>query len=151
MFNTDKINFFKKSNVVETENLINIINSRLKTISFSKKFLTFLDYKKPISSFIKNIIKLFILGNKNIIIHVVDIDKLFYLDFFKNYITIKDYKSNMKCDLSLPSDDLMFMFKYPWGSDTVNISGTANIFSKKGFLLFNFLQSNYKKFGLKIF
>ena len=149
LFKTTDLQILQSKKIKE-EDLIDAVNNRLKSISLLKLLTTFFDYKKPISSLIKSLIKLIILSNKNLIIHITDINKIFELNFLKKNFHIKEYNKNIVCDLSLPSEDFLFMFKFPWGSDTVNISATANIYTKKGLLLFSFFQSIYKKFGIQV-
>ena len=149
LFNINKIKDFSQSITINDNELVKIIKLRLNKISFIEKIKTFIDFSNPISS-TKGLIKFFLLINRKITVHLYDINKVVYIDFLRNSAKISVYKKNIKIDFSLPSEDLFFMFKFPWGSDTVNISATVNFFSKKSMLLFNFLLSNYKKFGAKI-
>ena len=82
-------------------------------------------------------------------IYVYDIKKIIRVNLFTKKIDISDYDKNINFDFSLPSEDLLFMFKFPWGSDTVNISSSVNHYSKKSFIFFFFLKRHYYRFGFK--
>ena len=79
LFKTTDLQILQSKKIKE-EDLIDAVNNRLKSISLLKLLTTFIDYKKPISSLIKSLIKLIILSNKNLIIHITDINKIFELN-----------------------------------------------------------------------
>ena len=84
-----------------------------------------------------NLIKLFYLILP-IHIHINDLNLIVKVNLINNKVDYLDTPKKIKCHFSVPSEDLLYMFKFPWGSDTVNISSTVNHYSKKSFVFFYF-------------
>ena len=48
-------------------------------------------------------------------------------------------------DMSVPSEELLFAFSYPWGFDTLNITATMNRYTDRSWLFTRIFNSLYKK------
>ena len=117
-------------------------------MTFFQKIQVLVNTNNSLKKNILGFIKIFYLIT-NIKIYARDLKKIITIDLFTNNIKISDFSTNMKFDFSVPSDDLFFMFKFPWGSDTVNISSTVNHYTKKSIIFFFFLKQYYYRFGFK--
>jgi hypothetical protein len=78
-----------------------------------------------------------------IYIRVNDINKILKIKLFNSSVSFVNHSK--KIDFSIPSEELDYMFSYPWGADTANITATVSYFSKRAKVLFNLLLLNYKK------
>ena len=139
---------FDEFKCVEIEKIIDIINQKMTDMSLFKKIRTFTN-NFNLLDFVKGIYK-FCLFKKSLIIKISDINQFIEIDFFSN--SCKPHSGEKKkYDFSLPSEDLLYMFKFPWGSDTANITGSVNYYSKRSFYFFEFLLRYYHIFGAKFY
>lgn len=76
-------------------------------------------------------------------VRINDINKILKIKLFNSNVSF--VKQSKKIDFSIPSEELNYMFNYPWGADTANITATVSYFSKRAKVFFNLLLLNYKK------
>ena len=133
---------------VEVSAIIDIIKKKIYKMTFFQKIQVLVNTNNSLKKNILGFIKIFYLIT-SIKIYARDLKKIITIDLFTSNIEISDFSTNMKFDFSVPSDDLFFMFKFPWGSDTVNISSTVNHYTKKSIIFFFFLKQYYYRFGFK--
>ena len=148
LFQIDNEKKFIPIQKLEENQIKDIIQKKIEKISFFQKVQVLVNNKNSIIKNILGFIKIFYLM-ADIKIYVYDIKKIIKVNLFSKKIDISDYEKKINFDFYLPSEDLLFMFKFPWGSDTVNISSTVNHYSKKSFIFFFFLKRHYYRFGFK--
>ncbi len=147
LFNSKNLVFDETENI-EIEKIKEMINRKLKDMDYKKKFraltnnFNFLDIVKGIYKFF--------LFQKPLTIKINDLDEYIKIDFLKNSCAVISKEKNIY-DFSIPSEELLYMFKFPWGSDTANITGTVNYYSKRSFYFFEYLQKYYHLYGTKFY
>lgn len=147
LFNFEKADFIE-SKSISTHDIISMINQKLSDMSLLKKIKAFISgssLKMPH----KALYKFFILS-KPLKIKITDSNEIIQIDFLKNFAKLSHDKS-VNVDFSIPSEELFYMFKFPWGSDTANITATVNYYSKKSFYFFEYLLKYYHVHGAKFF
>ncbi len=137
---------FYNSDIIQVNKLKDLVSEKLKKISLKNKINILLNTDNRIVRNILNLIKIFYLILP-IKIYVHDINKILKVNLINNNVSIFEAKKNIKYHFSVPSEDLLYMFKFPWGADTVNISSTVNHYGKKSIIFFYFLRKNYEFFG----
>lgn len=121
---------FSEINIIKFEELIKSISSGLKKI-------TLLSLVKKLK--LRSIILTYFFNP--VIIQLSDSKKCIKISFFNNKVS---ETFNKKIDFSIPSEELDYMMKFPWGADTANITGTVSFYSKKAKYFFMILLLNYK-------
>ena len=147
MFNSKNLILDETENI-EIEKIKEIINRKLKDMDFKRKIRT-LTNNFNFLDFVKGLYKFF-LFQKPLVVKINDLDEYIKIDFLKNSCVSISNEKNIY-DFSIPSEELLYMFKFPWGSDTANISGTVNYYSKRSFYFFEYLQKYYHLYGTKFY
>ena len=146
LFNINSKYEFYNSEIIKIDKLKDLISEKIKKTTLKNKINVLLNSENSIFRNFLNLIKLFYLILP-IHIHINDLNLIVKVNLINNKVDYLDTPKKIKCHFSVPSEDLLYMFKFPWGSDTVNISSTVNHYSKKSFVFFYFLRKNYEFFG----
>jgi hypothetical protein len=88
--------------------------------------------------------------NKPLNIQLTDTNQIIEIDFKKNSSKLSNNITS-QIDFKIPAEELLYMFQYPWGSDTANITATVNYYSKRSFYFFEYLLKYYHINGAKLF
>ena len=147
LFNLNNLKFYESKTIDEKE-IINVINSKLFDMSLIKKINT-LTNKFSLKKILHGLFK-FIILLKPIRIKLTDSNKIIEINFLTNYTKLSKNKYG-KIDFEIPSEELLYMFKFPWGSDTANITATVNYYSKRSFYFFEYHLKYYHIYGAKFF
>lgn len=139
---------YSKSILISDNQIIEMIDKKLSDMSLFKKIRTLTDNFKFLN-LIKGFYKLFLLS-KPLNILISDTNKNLRIDFLNNTSHISE-SSKENYDFKIPSEELLYMFKFPWGSDTANITATVDYYSKRSFYFFEFLLRYYHIHGAKFF
>ena len=147
LFENKNLQFFESQNV-SVEKIIKTINEKMYEMSFLKKIKAFtenLSLHKIFSGFYK-----YLKLSKPLNIQLTDTNQIIEIDFKKNSSKLSNNISS-RIDFKIPSEELLYMFQYPWGSDTANITATVNYYSKRSFYFFEYLLKYYHINGAKLF
>lgn len=155
-YNLDKLNKlfdfkdlkFSETIPVPEEEIIEMINKKLGDMKFVKKFRALTD-NFQIFKILKGLYKLFLLS-KPLKILISDKNKILEINFLNNTSRISNFEIR-NYDFKIPSEELLYMFKFPWGSDTANITATVDYYSKRSFYFFEYLLRYYHIHGAKFF
>lgn len=149
LFNFENLSF-DDTKKIDFKDLTKIIDTKLSEMNFSKKIKAFTN-NYNLKNIIRGCYKYYLLC-KPIIIKVTDSENFIQIDFIKNKSRVLSSKKEKQIyDFSIPSEELYYMFKFPWGSDTANITATVNYYSKRSFYFFEYLLRYYHVHGAKFF
>ena len=139
---------YSKTTPISSDQIIEMINKKLGEMNLLKKIRTLTDNFK-LTNLVKGFYKLFLLS-RPIKILISDTNKILEINFLSNTSYISEFENN-NYDFKIPSEELLYMFKFPWGSDTANITATVDYYSKRSIYFFEYLLRYYHIHGAKFF
>ena len=139
---------YSETTPISSDQIIEMINKKLGEMNLLKKIRTLTDNFK-LTNLVKGFYKLFLLS-RPIKILISDTNKILEINFLSNTSYISEFENN-NYDFKIPSEELLYMFKFPWGSDTANITATVDYYSKRSFYFFEYLLRYYHIHGAKFF
>jgi L-ascorbate metabolism protein UlaG (beta-lactamase superfamily) len=126
----DKSNFkINESYTISKDQLILNLTKTLNTIAFNDRLLIYFKF------IFRNFIKGFDFPKLSTFIYIEDIDLLISWNILTNNIEVKNFNSDLKIDLYAVSSQFNFMVKFPFGTDTFNISACHRLTGKNSTLL----------------
>ena len=137
LFNINSKYEFYNSEIIKIDKLKDLISEKIKKTTLKNKINVLLNSENSIFRNFLNLIKLFYLILPNHI-HINDLNLIVKVNLINNKVDYLDTPKRLNVIFSVPSEDLLYMFKFPWGSDTVNISSKSIIIKQKVFLFFYF-------------
>ncbi len=132
---------YQTSDIIDDEELENVINKKLFNMTLSKKIFTFTD-KLSFKSLFVGTYKLLSLSLP-LFIEMPDKNRIIKINFLTNNVKVLNFDSTKNIDFKIPSEELLYMFKFPWGSDTANITATVDYYNKRSFYFFEYLLKYY--------
>ena len=139
---------YSETTPISSDQIIEMINKKLGEMNLLKKIRTLTDNFK-LTNLVKGFYKLFLLS-RPIKILISDTNKILEINFLSNTSYISEFENN-NYDFKIPSEELLYMFKFPWGSDTANITATVDYYSKRSIYFFEYLLRYYHIHGAKFF
>ena len=132
---------YQTSDIIDDEELESVINRKLFNMTLSKKIFTFTD-KLSFKSLFVGTYK-FLSLSLPLFIEMPDKNRIIKINFLTNNAKVLNFDSTKNIDFKIPSEELLYMFKFPWGSDTANITATVDYYNKRSFYFFEYLLKYY--------